>query len=261
MKPSLAGEIGAVHAQVARARQLSNKPGELARAIEDYDKALKSNPDDAFALLHRGDAHAQLEQWPEAAADLEKAYQLNPHDLRVAYLLAHLRLQMNDPDAYRTLCRAIWKQFGQTKEPTEVNLVAWLLVLDPDCGVPPKQVVSLAERGLNGMERNPNYLNTLAAALFRAGNAPEALKRLKEANDARPNKDNAIDDWLFQALVHARLGHTAEAQKALERANKWIDAVLKEKPKEGAAPLSWGRRMELQLLRKEADVAVHGGKP
>jgi serine/threonine protein kinase/tetratricopeptide (TPR) repeat protein len=262
MKPALVFEIGAAHAEVARARQLTNRPGELNAAIEDYTKALKCNPDDSFSLLHRGDAQAQLEKYAEADTDLEKALKLNPHDVRTAYLLAHLRLLLNDPQAYRMVCRAVWKEFGQTKEPTEANQVVWLLVLEPDCGVPAKSVVGLAERSVAGMEKSPNYanyLNTLGAALFRAGDFPKAVKRLTEANEARSNKDNAIDDWLFLAMTQARLGNTAEARKWLDRASKWIDAVLKEKPKEGTAPLSWSRRMELQLLRKEAEALVKSG--
>jgi tetratricopeptide (TPR) repeat protein len=261
MKPALDFEIGAAHAEVARARQLCNRPGELTRAIEDYDKALKCNPDDAFSLLNRGDAYAQLEKWPDAVVDLEKAFKLNPRELRAASALAHLRLQQNDQEGYRAVCRIAWKEFAQTREPTEANQLAWLLVLEPDCGVPPRNVVDLAERGLTGMEKNPNYpnyLNTLGAALFRTGNAREALKRLNEAYEARGNKENAVDDWLFQGMTYARLGNSGEAKKALEKASKWIDAA--SKPKEGAAPQSWSRRLELHLLRKEAEAVVKSGK-
>src|SRR5262249_20295189 len=159
--PALVFEMGAAHAEVGRARQLSSRPGELEAAIEDYNKAVQCNPDDSFALQHRGDAYAQLGKWPEATADLEKAVKLNPHELRAANALAHLRLQQNDREGYRAVCRSVWKEFAQTREPTEANQLVWLLVLEPDCGVPARNVVALAERGLTGMEKNPNYPNYL----------------------------------------------------------------------------------------------------
>ena len=51
--------------------------GEYQRAIEDYDKAIQLDPDDAMAYNNRGVAYYYLGQYTKQAADRAKACSLD----------------------------------------------------------------------------------------------------------------------------------------------------------------------------------------
>lgn len=52
--------------------------GNLERAIEDYNKALKLNPDDTVTLSNRGAAYIELKRYDEALEDFTRATTLQP---------------------------------------------------------------------------------------------------------------------------------------------------------------------------------------
>jgi hypothetical protein len=67
---------------------------------------------------------------------------------------------------------------------------------------------------------------------------------------------------LFLAMAHHRLGHVGETKKSLAKAQQWIDQTAQEKRKGGtaaAAPLPWDHRLELKLIRAEAEALLKEG--
>ena len=62
-----------------RANSYDNK-GEYDRAIQDYDKAIELNPNDAEAYNNRGVAYENKEEYDRAIQDFDKAIELNPND-------------------------------------------------------------------------------------------------------------------------------------------------------------------------------------
>src|ERR1043166_6935744 len=52
--------------------------GELAKAIADYDEAIKHDPQQAAAYNNRGIAYASAAEYDKAIADYDKAIELNP---------------------------------------------------------------------------------------------------------------------------------------------------------------------------------------
>src|SRR5947207_7661953 len=52
--------------------------GELAKAIADYDDAIKHDPQQAAAYNNRGIAYASAAEYDKAIADYDKAVELNP---------------------------------------------------------------------------------------------------------------------------------------------------------------------------------------
>src|SRR6185369_5076179 len=52
--------------------------GELARAIADYNEAIKADPQQAAAYNNRGIAHAALSDYDKAVADYDEAIKLKP---------------------------------------------------------------------------------------------------------------------------------------------------------------------------------------
>jgi hypothetical protein len=63
-------------------------------------------------------------------------------------------------------------------------------------------------------------------------------------------------------MAHHRLGHSEEARKWLEKANTSIDQAMQGKPsaQAAAAPGEWAERLELLILRSEAESLITGKK-
>ena len=57
---------------------------EIERAIEEYDEAIRLNPNDAIAYKNRGTAYRNLGQFERAIEDYAEAIRLNPNDA-IAY--------------------------------------------------------------------------------------------------------------------------------------------------------------------------------
>jgi tetratricopeptide (TPR) repeat protein len=131
-----------------------------------------------------------------------------------------------------------------------LNSAAWVCVRVPGVVADPQLPVKLAERALAKEPGDSNYLNTCGAALYRAGRFEDAVKRLQEAIKAE-GAEGTVWDFFFLALAHHRLGNAAEARQWFDKAVRWID----QPPRDGDDPAkwSWGQRLDLQLLRREAE--------
>ena len=77
-------------------------------AIEDFDRAIRIDPEFAMAYSNRGYAYLNKEQYDRAVVDCTKAINLNPGDA-VAYLNrgTAYRLQGNTAEATAELEKAI----------------------------------------------------------------------------------------------------------------------------------------------------------
>jgi hypothetical protein len=83
-----------------------------------------------------------------------------------------------------------------------------------------------------------------------------AIETLEEAVKAQ-SEGGTAQDWLFLAMAHRRLGHQGEARNWLEKAVNWINQAAPDAPRDDARPaLLWTRRLELQLLRREAEALL-----
>jgi tetratricopeptide (TPR) repeat protein len=96
-----------------------------------------------------------------------------------------------------------------------------------------------------------SFINTLGAALYRAGRFEEAVRRLNESI-AIHGGGGVYEDWLFLALSHHRLGHREEARKWLVKARNLLDPTLEGKTDPNSAPLPWNQRVELEQIGGEA---------
>ncbi len=77
--------------------------GQHQRAIEDYDEAIRLDPQDAAAYNNRGLAYVDLGQFQKATIDLDEAIRLDPQ-LAMAYnnrSLAYANLVLSQPNCWQ----------------------------------------------------------------------------------------------------------------------------------------------------------------
>jgi WD40 repeat protein len=225
--------------------------GQWPAAEFHLGRALAARPDDWPLCGRRGFARAAQGRWAEAAADYDQVLDHGAGDRRTWYRRALLALALDDRDGYRRLCDRAVKRFGEATDPDFAVIVPWVCKLAAgavdDYAVP----VRCAERAVAARPDSVDLLNHLGGILLRAGRAEVAVRRLEEASRLRRDGFD-VWEWVWLALAHQRLGHADEARRWLERAALRIDS-------EAAESLAWDARLELQLLRREAERLIGPG--
>ena len=220
------------------------------------------------ALLERGQTDPGL-------ADLARPEVAHATHWQVLDWHAHACLARGDRAGYRRACAALLARFSKTEDAAMANNVAWICTLAPGAVADFRPVVRLAERAVDARKNSYEALNTLGAALLRAGRYREAVARLQEALARRGKYDTAADELLL-ALAYQKLGQADEARRWRERATAWLErgqapvraavlagagasgplALLPGLAGEAADPRKqqrgWAAWLELQLLRREA---------
>jgi tetratricopeptide (TPR) repeat protein len=111
-----------------------------------------------------------------------------------------------------------------------------------------------AERARADNPKSAAHLVAVAALLYRTGQFQPALQQLEKAQALRGLED-APTDWLLLAMTQQRLGRPDDARKWLDKAVQAQDAPAAKGTR------TWQERLELGLLRKEAEALVKGPKP
>jgi len=152
---------------------------------------------------------------------------------------------------------------AQPPRPADAWWAAWACVLAPDAVKDADTLVQLAEQVVASDPKNCDYLSALGAALYRAGQYGEAVKRLGEAAAARKENEGVRGaegyDWFFLAMAHHRQGRGEEARRWLGRAVRAAPTPANPGA-DKTDPAPWNRRLTFRLLRSEAE-SVLGSKP
>jgi tetratricopeptide (TPR) repeat protein len=77
---------------------LAAREGNTDAAIQDFQRALRIDPEHSIALLNLGNAYRQEKRWPDAERALKHALALNPDDPEANYGLGMVYAQQNDTD-------------------------------------------------------------------------------------------------------------------------------------------------------------------
>jgi tetratricopeptide (TPR) repeat protein len=109
----------------------------------------------------------------------------------------------------------------------------------------PARLAEIGVRGTGDPFNKSACLNTLGAALYRAGRYDEAIRRLEEAIQARGGEHPG--DWPFLALAHHRLGHRDEARR-------WLDRLREHQP--STDPAQFWDELAIRLVRSEAEAVI-----
>jgi WD40 repeat protein/tRNA A-37 threonylcarbamoyl transferase component Bud32/tetratricopeptide (TPR) repeat protein len=257
--PRAAEEVLTWHEQEA---DIAEKAKDWFAARWHLDRLIPAYPKQWNLYRRRAAAHAERDEWPAAAADLDRALALRPWDGKSPEEYANLasedalvRLALGDTDGYRERCSRLLKQLGGTDDAAAGNTVAWTCAVAPDALPSYTALADLAKRTLAPAAKDANARNTWAAVLLRFGDAAGAVRRLDEAVALRQTGDADPTDWLLLALAHHRLSQDDKARGFLEQAARWMDSESR------MATLSWDQRLALRHLRQEAEKALPKDKP
>ncbi|MBV9126440.1 MAG: hypothetical protein JO112_24085, partial [Planctomycetes bacterium] len=218
-------------------------------------RVIEARPNDPALYRRRADPRAEMGRWAEAGADLARAIELDAGDPRPWFKDAQVRLKLGDLPGYRKDCAAMVERFGRETNPVPGLLTAWTCVLAPEAVADPGQAVRLAEQAVQAFPGDVKSLQTLGAALYRAGRWADAVQRLTEAA-AGPDEAGNAWDWLFLAMAHQQLGHREEARKWLNQAEHWLNQTALEEAQGRRQRMPWYQRLELEVLRQEGERGV-----
>jgi tetratricopeptide (TPR) repeat protein len=224
---------------------------------------IERDPSRPDAYHQRAWAHAELDQWPQAAADFARAAEFNPDGAGIWYFRALACLAGDDLDGYRRTCARMLERIAPSAKPPDAYWIVWTCALGPGATAEPAQTVRLAEKVVANPLPAFDSVTALGASLYRARRFKEAVGQLRQAVAAHgsgksPQRQPIAYTWFFLAMAEHRLGHSDEARKCLELA---ADSVAKREGKEGLEALGentipWNRRVTLQILHREAEAVL-----
>ena len=210
------------------------------------DSWVTRKPDDAEVRMRRGRALAESGQWDRAIADFAAAAASTPNKGVPRYALGVAYLAAGKSPQYRRVCEQALGDFAASSDPASVNAVARLGTLTPGAIEKAQQLVELAEVPVLVNPKLWHYTESLGAARYRAGQFKEAVAALDKASKQRPG-GGTIQTKLYLVMAHHRLDHADTAKTLLGEA-------LAAAEKAGA--LVWNQRVEIDLLRREAEALV-----
>jgi tetratricopeptide (TPR) repeat protein len=164
---------------------LSAREGDYDQAIDDFQSALKIDPQHSIALQNLGSAYRQKKDWPQAKAVLDRALALNSDDPEANYTLGMVYAQQNDAEhAEEYLKKAIT---ARPAYPEALNNLGILYLRSQRI---PQAIQSFEESIRLAPGYDQSYLN-LARVYAIQGNREKATATLQQLLQQHPNHPQA----------------------------------------------------------------------
>jgi Flp pilus assembly protein TadD len=229
--------------------------GAWALALTHLQRPVDAQPDDPLLRARRANAYASVGRWNLAGADYARVVAWWPASSVLQYAHALIQLARGDADGYRRTCAVLARHLGPEEAglDREARRIAATCALAPRALADVSRPVAVMEWAVARRPGRPDLLQTLGALLYRAGRFEEAAKRLDEAITVSAQGPSPRN-WLYLAMAHHHLGHRDEARRWLAKAVRWIDSPA-------CASLPWQSRLELHLLRREAERLIRTAGP
>ncbi len=148
-------------------------------ALADYDLFISQSSGHVWAYHQRGLTHLAVGNNLKALADFDEALKRNAEAIIVRYDRGQLLAKLGK---YRPALVDL--RFAVKASPDTAafaNELAWLLATCPEAGIRDGREALIFARKTVSIERNAGYLDTLAAALARAGEFEQAVQIQSEA--------------------------------------------------------------------------------
>jgi tetratricopeptide (TPR) repeat protein len=163
-----------------------------AKALIDYDLFIANrHGGHVWALHQRGLTHQAMGERQLAAADFNKALESNSDALSVRFDRSRLFAEMG---LYQPALEDLRRVTTSSPKSAEyANALAWLLATCPDAKIHNgKEAVRFALKAVS-IDRNAQYLDTLASARARKGDFKQAVEAQQAALDLL-RKDKAVQE-------------------------------------------------------------------
>jgi len=217
-------------------------------------------------LTAQADAAVTSSRWEEAAAAFARIFTERAPD-RPEHWFEHavLRLAVGDVAGYRSVCGKMLEAFPKNNQQVWLEFTAHACALAPDGPAEEARALQLAETRMSAMPDTPWSEHVLGLALYRAGRFAAADVRLRHGLASDPGWEFSVLDWLVLAMAIQQLGRPDEAQRWLERADRWVTTRLRDRPggADRAIPENWQWRagILLHLLLREARALIPADLP
>jgi tetratricopeptide (TPR) repeat protein len=204
--------------QLLRGKALASA-GKLESAFADFSDVIVSNPDNALALLHRGQVSFELNRLDDARNDADKVLAVNPEIVEALFLRALVELK----DEHHEEAAAAFDQVLAEEPDHERALLrrGELHLANQETD----EAVDLFARALSGNPESSEALCLRAEAYRISGNKTAALADFGAALALEPNLSAA---HFGRARIHAESGDRrqalAEIDKAIEGNPDWTEA-------------------------------------
>jgi tetratricopeptide (TPR) repeat protein len=101
--PSISTPVDAARAKIVDAvKKMNQTPSDIDGALAALSQAIQLKPDSVFAYQLRGSLYTQKKAFPQAEADFNNAYKLDPDNVVIKFNLSELKFMQKDYDQART---------------------------------------------------------------------------------------------------------------------------------------------------------------
>lgn len=236
------------------------KLGKHREAIDDFSLVIQRRPKDWRGFTLRCASYRELEDWPKAAEDVWQAVELGANQGSTWTEHALLALAAGDAKRYQESCAMQVIRYGKTTDPFTSATIAKVCALGP-AGLPDyTHILAQARLAAASPLLRPGHVNFVGVLLYRAGKHREALEelstRLAPATDpGQLASGGTPHDWFVLAMIYHKLEKPALARRWLEKAVAWTESAKRDPTAAWiqGSPATWDQRLELQLLRREAE--------
>ena len=227
-----------------------------------YSKAVALRPELAVAWEKRGELYFRLGLFDLAAADFQRAFELNePISHRQWLRLALLRLYVGDAAGYQRVARRMAERFrGTVIAPVALDVVRACSLSDHATG-DAAQRVTLAQMLSARSPPEDGYPYAAAAACYRAGEYGHAIRYCESAPSGSTTDALCLP---VLAMSHHRLGQADSARRAFDEAAQarewWLERIhsshvgswIVDQGATGQWPVGPEEWLEFELLFRQA---------
>jgi tetratricopeptide (TPR) repeat protein len=213
----------------------------------------------ALKLVNRQSYRAAIPLWEKAVA---LAHSGSPEVRRclpnTLWQLALTRLASAEPDGYAAVAADILREFAKDRGPDHDLFVTRLVVLTGSDPAACTVYLKTREKRLADGTASSGEYRLAGAIAYRRKDYREAVRLIEQGAKKCMIEEMSPDrayERLFLAVACHRLGEKKRAAENLHAVLHWLDRLDQNGGVNPATrqPVSWDSRMELALLRREAE--------